>query len=166
MNFLWTFKRAKYLSNPHKHIKVIWSHRYVKHLHLHIRFQYFPQLLIGTNKAMMTWSPFEYEDMGPELFWGKLATISDGTGVLQLSYLSFFMQSLLSLPHANVDIERLFSSVNLIKTKSQRWSKELLTAPGGCVYHLLVPRQECNLVFCMPIQSVMRIIRILRSESL
>ena len=29
------------------------------------------------------------------------------------------MQSLLCLPHANVDVERVFSSVNSIKTKSR-----------------------------------------------
>lgn len=46
------------------------------------------------RKLSLVTLPFEYEDMDPELFWGELATISDGTGVLQFSCLSSFMRSL------------------------------------------------------------------------
>ena len=57
--------------------------------------------------------------MDPEMFWGRLSKISDGTGTLQFGVLCTFMQSLLYLPHANVDVERVFSAVNLIKTKGR-----------------------------------------------
>ena len=60
---------------------------------------------------------FDSEGMDPEEFWGRLSKISDSTGTLQFSTLSTFMQSLLCLPHDNVDVEQVFSSVNLIKTK-------------------------------------------------
>jgi hypothetical protein len=46
-----------------------------------------------------------------------LGTISDGLETPQFPTLSSFMQSLLSLPCSNADVERIFSSVNIIKTK-------------------------------------------------
>ena len=63
--------------------------------------------------------PFDQEGMDPEEFWGRLSKIEDGGGSPQFGMLCYFMQSLLSLPHANVDVERIFSSVNLIKTKTR-----------------------------------------------
>ena len=53
-------------------------------------------------------------DMDPEAFWGRLSKIADGMEAPKFSTLSIFMQSLLCLPHANVDVGRVFSS---IKTK-------------------------------------------------
>ena len=54
------------------------------------------------------------------------------------------MHSLLSLPHANVDVEKIFSSVNLIKTKTRNRLhtgtirsllkvKDGVKTSGGCV---------------------------------
>ena len=42
--------------------------------------------------------------MAPEEFWGKLSAIKDGGGNPQFSTLCNYMHSLLSLPHANVDV--------------------------------------------------------------
>ena len=61
--------------------------------------------------------PFDSEGMEPEVHWRRLGKIPDGTGALQFHTLSEFMGSLLCLPHANVDVERVFSFVKLIKTK-------------------------------------------------
>ena len=63
--------------------------------------------------------PFDHKDMELEEFWGTLSDVKDGAGLLQFLTLCSFMSSLLSLPHANVDVERIFSSVNLIKTKNR-----------------------------------------------
>ena len=54
--------------------------------------------------------------MDPEVFWGGLNKISDDAGAphVQFNVPSSFMQSLLCLPHANVDVEQ---SVNLNKLK-------------------------------------------------
>ena len=60
--------------------------------------------------------PFDHEDMEPEEFWRTLSTDKNGAGSVQFLRLCSFMHCLLSLPHANVDIERVFSSVNLTKT--------------------------------------------------
>ena len=87
---------------------------------------------------------FEQTEMAPEEFWGKLSAIKDGGGNPQFSTLCNFMHSLLSLPHANVDVERIFSSVNLIKTKTRNRLhtgtissflkvKDGVKAAGGCV---------------------------------
>ncbi len=88
--------------------------------------------------------PFDKEDMEPEEFWGKLFQVKDGAGSAQFEVLCNFMFSLLSLPHANVDVERIFSSVNLIKTKTRNWlitstvrallvAKDGIKLSGGCV---------------------------------
>ena len=71
------------------------------------------------RKLSFTTLPFDSEGMEPEVFWGRLGKISNGVGTLLFHTLSAFMGSLLCLPHANVDVERVFSSVNLIKTKTR-----------------------------------------------
>ena len=71
------------------------------------------------RKLYFTTLPFDSEGMEPEVFWGRLGKISNSVGTLQFHTLSLFMGSLLCLPHANVDVECVFSSVNLIKTKTR-----------------------------------------------
>lgn len=63
--------------------------------------------------------PFEHEDMEPEEFWESLSKIRDGTEKPPFGVLCKFMETLLCLPHANVDVERIFSEVNNIKTKKR-----------------------------------------------
>ena len=55
--------------------------------------------------------PFDNEDMEPKEFWGRVSSITDGSGTLQFAILLEFMQNLLCLPHANVNVESVFSSV-------------------------------------------------------
>ena len=88
--------------------------------------------------------PFHHKEVTPEEFWGKLSNVKDGGGNPQFRNICTFMHSLLPLPHANVDVERIFSSVNLIKTKT--WNrlhtgtirsllkvKDGVKTSGGCV---------------------------------
>ena len=77
----------------------------------------------------------------PEEFWGKLLEVTDGAGAgcPQFKTLCGFMTTLLSLSHANVDVERIFSSVNIIKMKSRNRLKTstvcaLLKAKNGIKY--------------------------------
>ena len=60
-------------------------------------------------------APAIWRGMETEVFWGRLEKLSNGEGTLHFTF-STFMGSLLCLPHANVDVERMFSSVNLMKT--------------------------------------------------
>jgi len=68
--------------------------------------------------------PFSYDTMDPEEFFHRLSKISDGTGTLSFGVLCQFMQTLLCLPHANVDVERTFSDVSVIKTKKSSKTKD------------------------------------------
>ena len=61
--------------------------------------------------------PFDHEDKEPEEFWAMLSTVKDGAGSAQFPKLCSFISKLLSLRQANVYCERVFSSVDLIKTK-------------------------------------------------
>ena len=63
--------------------------------------------------------PFEDEDMEPEEFWERLSKLTDGTENPPFSVVCQFMKTLLCLPHANVDVERIFSEVNNIKTRKR-----------------------------------------------
>ncbi|KYN30271.1 hypothetical protein ALC57_00266 [Trachymyrmex cornetzi] len=54
-----------------------------------------------------------------DLFWAKLMFIDDNDQGLTFKKLSKFVLDVLSLPHSNADCERLFSQINLIKTKTR-----------------------------------------------
>ena len=70
--------------------------------------------------------PFDKNDMDPEEVWGKLDEVTDGLGTPQFPDLGLFMQQLLALPCSNADVERVFSSVNEIKTKKETSYIQLL----------------------------------------
>ena len=63
--------------------------------------------------------PFTHDGMAVDEYWGKMATITDGAEQQQFASLSAFMKGLLALPHANADTERIFSQINLIKSKTR-----------------------------------------------
>ena len=70
------------------------------------------------RRLSMVELPFDKQDMvDPEEFWSKLDDITDGLGNPQFSTLCTFMKVLLCLPCSNVDVERIFSDLNNIKTK-------------------------------------------------
>ena len=71
------------------------------------------------RKLSIVTLPFDYVDMDPELFWERLSKITDGTENPPFGVLCEFMQTLLCLPHSNVDVERTFSDVSSIKTKKR-----------------------------------------------
>jgi hypothetical protein len=67
--------------------------------------------------------PFDQADMDPEEFWGSLLEVTNGANSPHASqfqtldkFMCNFTEYIASLPHANVDVERIFSSVNHIKT--------------------------------------------------
>ena len=56
-------------------------------------------------------------------FWGSVGNIRDGSGGLRFPTVGKLTKSLLSIPHSNADVERIFSHVNLIKVKQRNQLK-------------------------------------------
>ena len=55
---------------------------------------------------------------GPYIFWNSVSKLEDPvSGDLRYSVLPRLAKALLILPHGNTDTERVFSKMNLIKTK-------------------------------------------------
>jgi len=50
-------------------------------------------------------------------FWQEVAEYSDASGLNPYNELSSVAIKLLSLPWSNADVERLFSQINIVKTK-------------------------------------------------
>ena len=103
------------------------------------------------RKLSLVELPFDSQGMDPEVFWARLGKVTDGTGASQFLTLCTFMGALLCLPHANVDVERVFSSVNLIKTKTRNRLhtetvgallkvKRKVSKTGGC-FNFTPPRE-------------------------
>ena len=56
-------------------------------------------------------------------FWGSVSKMTNTSGEHRFPTVSKLMTSLLSLPHTNADVERIFSQVVLIKTKTRNCLK-------------------------------------------
>lgn len=80
----------------------------------------------------------------PEHFFKELSTLTDEFGDLYFTVLPLFALTILSLPTSNADVERIFSKVNLIKTKQRNKiststltsliiASEMVKSKGGCV---------------------------------
>lgn len=54
-----------------------------------------------------------------DIFWGKLKTYTKSSNEKEFEVIAQFALDILSLPHSNADSERIFSKVNLIKTKQR-----------------------------------------------
>ena len=55
----------------------------------------------------------------PDKFWCAIKTLEDSDGNPKFKLVADFALGCLSLPHANADCERCFSSVNRVKTKDR-----------------------------------------------
>lgn len=53
----------------------------------------------------------------PTSFWSELQKVKDGSNEMKFGVLSRLMCGLLALPHSSACVERVFSQVNIIKTK-------------------------------------------------
>lgn len=78
-------------------------------------------------------------------FWNLVGEVKSGDGELLLEDVARFGQAMLSLPHSSAEVERVFSKLNLIKTKLRNrllpqtcesilLAKDLLTDHGGACY--------------------------------
>ena len=62
-------------------------------------------------------STLQHLNQSATCFWHELFGITDGNNQPKFDLLSKFMCALLVLPHSSASVERLFSQMNLIKTK-------------------------------------------------
>lgn len=58
-----------------------------------------------------------HETQSTERFWSEVNKYTDATGVNPFHELCELALSVLSLPHSNAEVERLFSQLNIVKTK-------------------------------------------------
>ena len=64
-----------------------------------------------------------------QVFWQNVKTLTLGDKTLVFPKVSQFVENILSLPHSSANVERIFSSVNLLKTKQRnKLSSETITA--------------------------------------
>ncbi|KAK9872141.1 hypothetical protein WA026_016195 [Henosepilachna vigintioctopunctata] len=54
-----------------------------------------------------------------DIFWAKLLECEEGDQGTTFKNVSKFVLETISLPHSNADSERIFSKINLIKTKAR-----------------------------------------------
>jgi hypothetical protein len=52
-------------------------------------------------------------------FWANVAQMKGGDGTLLFRLVTTFVFDILSLPYSSANVERIFSAVNLIKTKNR-----------------------------------------------
>lgn len=63
-----------------------------------------------------------------ELFWNEVSLLKRGDETHMFPLLSNFIFNILSLPHSSANVERIFSQINLLKTKQRnRLSTESIT---------------------------------------
>ncbi|XP_060856921.1 uncharacterized protein LOC132934601 [Metopolophium dirhodum] len=93
----------------------------------------------------------------PDIFWYNLSKIQLGNQEFPFINLSNFALEVFSLPHSNVDCERVFSKVNLIKVKTRNKlntdtiqgcllaSQEIKIKNNNCVNYI-PPKKMINLM--------------------
>lgn len=86
----------------------------------------------------------EMKDMDTDAFWAKLLSLKNDGDVYLFKNVAQCALNILSLPHSNADSERVFSQVNLTKTKLRNrlivptirgtlLTTQHVAAKGGCV---------------------------------
>ena len=90
-------------------------------------------------------------------FWGSVSRIVDTSDNKRYPILSKLMKSMLSLPHSNADVERIFSQVVLVKTKHRNKLKT------GTLDAILTAK-ECIPSSCVQLQPTSSMYRRMNSE--
>lgn len=61
----------------------------------------------------------DFQKEEPDVFWSQISKLQAGNDTFLFKNVANFCLNLLSLPHSNATCERIFSKVNLIKTKTR-----------------------------------------------
>ncbi|KAJ8888785.1 hypothetical protein PR048_008277 [Dryococelus australis] len=89
------------------------------------------------------------ENVSAEEFWFHVKKLNAGDGSPMFPHLISFVEDLLCLPHSSANVERIFSAVNMIKTK-QRNSLSTDTLVGLLHTKRMLKNSKC---FDFPISS-------------
>ena len=97
-----------------------------------------PQVIKEDNNAQLAEEFMDYctSELPPELiplntkeidvYWHRIGLISDASGQLRYPLLSKLAKAVLTIPHGNADVERMFSHLGLNKTKMRTvWAQKL-----------------------------------------
>jgi hypothetical protein len=96
------------------------------------------------NKYKYLKLPSNITECRVDCYWNQISLLVNSNGRKRFTLLPKLMKCMLMLPHGNADSERLFSQVNLIKTKQRnRIETKLMNA-------LLT--LKCNYVTCLDFQ--------------
>ncbi|XP_045472719.1 uncharacterized protein LOC123679267 isoform X3 [Harmonia axyridis] len=90
-----------------------------------------------------------------DIFWGKLQKYTNEMGVFEFQKLSQFVLNILSLPHSNAECERVFSKINLVKTKSR--NKLITNTINGCLLTSQCVKKDGNCVDFTPTQNIIEV---------
>ena len=88
-------------------------------------------------------------------FWTELKSVKDGNNELKFDCLSKIMCGLLALPHSSACVERVFSQLNMIKTK-QTNRLCVSTSSNRLLAKQAISRQEIPCYQWQPSTSLIR----------
>lgn len=74
------------------------------------------------DKILQQWQTIHFVDWtplngDPVSFWAKVAAYKNAAGINTFQDISDFAIAILSLPHSNAEVERVFSAMNIVKNK-------------------------------------------------
>ncbi|KAI4467892.1 hat family dimerization domaincontaining protein-related [Holotrichia oblita] len=75
------------------------------------------QIIDSQWRELLTYDVSQYSNKEVDKFWVAVGNIFDGNGQPLFKELAEYCLNVLSIPHSNASCERIFSKVNLIKTK-------------------------------------------------
>ena len=84
----------------------------------------------------------ETDEEDPEKFWHQVFCAEDADGTLLYPKLKEWVTAILSFPHSTATVERIFSSINLIKTKTRN-SLSTSTIEGLLLTKQLLHNKPC-----------------------
>ena len=89
----------------------------------------FPNIIAPDDlqKLDSEWREFSFTDLPPydpreihiDCYWGDVAALTDGCGEMKFPTLGYFVKSVLSLPHSNADVEKIFPKLLLSKLSNE-----------------------------------------------
>jgi len=108
----------------------------------------FPKLNINMNDIDREWRLLRNHNLDFNLelmeFWKTVKDLKNGDNLEEFSTLNSFVSYVLTLPHSSASVERLFSSINLNKTKIRnRISTDTMTGILHSKNLLITQAQHC-----------------------